>query len=114
MYFNISTYGNDLDLFKELELKPFNGIPERKEYFVGDIQLDKQTLIEIYVIGYPALFWKAQIYKGKERKYFKSINTGSGSLSDYWCVIKIIAQDRMTREVFELLGENMITIKDFS
>ena len=88
-----STYPKDLELFRELGLKPFHS-SDQKEFLVGRYELpESNAKVKIYVTCMPAQFWRFEITT-EENKNFE-VNTGSGCLSDYWDGVLKIAEGMM-------------------
>jgi hypothetical protein len=83
-----STYPEDLKLFKELGLEPFDKILNWSSIKVGECEVDN-CAIEIFVEGYPAQFWRFIIHYENDSK--KEVRTGSGSLTQYWESIRLIS-----------------------
>lgn len=91
---NATTYSWDLPLFEKLGLKPFE-IENQEKTFIGEHKLpdyDKAS-VKIWVTCMPAMFWHFEVTTD-EGKVFK-IDTGSGSLSNYWDSIEKIATDML-------------------
>ena len=83
-FFNTAqTYTQDLQLFKELGLKPFK-VNCREKKYVGDYVLPDYDIgkIKIFVECYPAQFWSFEVETCEGEKL--EISTGSGTLSEYW------------------------------
>ena len=94
------TYSLDLQLFKELKLKPFSG-NTHKEIFVGQYKLPhyEKAKIKIFVTCMPAQFWRFEVETDGGQNF--EVETGSGLMSDFWpSVIKV--------------AEGMLVIKDLS
>jgi hypothetical protein len=89
-----STYSSDQTLFKLLGLEPFTNIPVDKEHFVGEVKCQNESVVKIWVIPMPALFWKVEIYVSESKKTFV-ITTGSGALIDFWETIKLFADNML-------------------
>lgn len=85
------TYDSDLPLFRGLGLKPFNhNDKSHKQFYVGKVELEEGSWIEISVKCCPAQFWHFKIYSSDSNKFYE-IDTGSGSLVDYWESAKKVA-----------------------
>ena len=85
------TYESDLKLFHELGLKTFKTNNQEK-LFVGEYKLphcDKAN-VKISVICMPAQFWEFEIETDEDYKCV--VATGSGTLSNYWQSILLIAE----------------------
>ena len=84
-------YDWDLPLFAELKLKPFDA-KTWEETFVGDIKIEdgEGGNVKLFVTCVPAQFWKAEI-SWDDRSDKLLLETGSGSLKDYWPTIKDLA-----------------------
>lgn len=89
-----STCVSDKTLFKLLGLEPFTGIPVNKEYFIGEVKFKNASVVKIWVIPMPAMFWKVEIYVSETKKTLV-ITTGSGSLIDFWNTIKQFADNML-------------------
>lgn len=92
-----NTYSSDKTLFKLLGLEPFINIPTDEEYFVGEIKFQNESVIKIWVVPMPAMFWKVEIYVSESKKTF-IITTGSGALIDFWNTIKLFADNMLAVE----------------
>lgn len=88
------TYSQDLELLKELGLKPFQA-PDQEEILVGQYKLPhhKKAKVKIWVSCMPAQFWRFEINTEENRKF--EANTGSGCLSEYWPGVLKIAEGMM-------------------
>ncbi len=89
------THSRDLPLFGELGLNPFTTENE-EEIYLGEYKLPgyKKASIEIWVTCTPAQFWRFEIIMEDKRKF--QMETGSGSLKDYWPSALLIAKDLLT------------------
>lgn len=90
----VKTYSCDEELFRKLKLKPFcfdmDKVKNRVRV-VGKVKTDNGS-VKIWVEGHPAQFWKFEVVdKDGGNKYL--IETGSGSLSDYWPAIEKMANN---------------------
>jgi hypothetical protein len=81
------TYSHDLPLFREFGLKPFKE-KSRVVIEVGKVVTDNGHVI-IKAEGFPALFWMFEIFSKETNKTIK-VNTGSGTLTSYWPMVKSI------------------------
>lgn len=91
----VTTYQNDLALFKKLGLKPFS-TKCKETYFVGKLKNDYGN-VDIKVTGLPAQFWEFDIWCATNQKHTK-LSTGSGSLSEYWPTVELILKDMIVIE----------------
>lgn len=82
----------DLELFKDLGLKPF-ATDNNKKMFVGEYKLPhyEKANVKISVSCGPAQFWEFEVET--DEGYKCTIKTGSGSLSDYWPSVLKVAED---------------------
>lgn len=87
---NSKTYRCDLELFQNLGLNTFT-TDNKDQLFVGEYKLPHydKTSVKIYVTCMPAQFWKFEIKTDEDCKYV--IKTGSGSLSEYWDSVMLVA-----------------------
>lgn len=85
------TYQVDLELFQELDLKTFK-TDSQEQFVVGEYKLPnyKKAKVKISVTCIPAQFWQFEVETDEGRKFH--IETGSGSLSDYWDSIMKVAE----------------------
>ena len=95
-----STYSSDRPLFKTLGLMFFTDIPTGKEYFVGEVKFKNGSVVKIWVCAMPAQFWKFEIFVAQSFKT-TNVSTGSGTLSNFWYAIKLIAEDMLDVEKTE-------------
>ena len=100
----VKTYNCDLELFKELGLKPFcfdmNKVKNRTKY-VGKVKASKGK-VKIWMQGHPAQFWQFEVEDTEGgNKYF--ISTGSGALTDFWPTIKKMARNMFVVNKIEKL-----------
>ena len=95
---NDSTDRADLKLFQELGLKPFKDISTHKRHYVGVVRFEGDSTVEIYVTPCPAEFWGFEVHCGENGKSYK-VTTGSGSLSDFWPSVKLIAENMLVVEM---------------
>ncbi len=79
----------DLPLFAELGLSPFKTKRGEKKS-VGKVQFGDGSYVKIWVIAAPAQFWQFEVYCAESDRIHK-ISTGSGSFSDYWKSIRMVA-----------------------
>jgi len=95
--YRAQTHDWDKPLFRELNLKPFDfDIRTEERHFVGRIKHHGNE-IKIWVKALPAQFWEFRItVKDPPRKYL--VTTGSGSLTDFWPAVKLIAEDMLVVE----------------
>lgn len=86
----VSTYNQDLVLFRELGLKTFKfkNYEHKRKYHVGNF-FNEKGFVKIEVSFYPAMFWKFQVYSN-DSETLTFFNTGSGSLTDYWPFVEQI------------------------
>jgi len=86
------TYREDYELFDKLGLSRFD-TNNKEEIFVGEYKLPyyEYTKIKIYVSFAPAQFWRFYVETEDGKKI--NIETGSGSLSDYWNMVLKVAED---------------------
>jgi hypothetical protein len=87
---NYSVYICDVELLEKLKLKPYFDIPVHTEHYIGEAELPNGSKVKLWVQGEPAQFFKAEVYCAETKKSF-TIETGSGSLSDYWPFIEEMA-----------------------
>jgi len=92
-----STYSSDKPLFKLLGLMPFADIPSNKEYFVGEVKFENDSIVKIWICPMPAMFWKFEVIVTASHK-ITNVSTGSGALKDFWDAIKLIAEDMLDVE----------------
>jgi len=95
--YRASTFDWDRPLFRELGLTPFDfDIRVKERHFVGRIK-HHGAVIKIWLKALPAQFWEFRIACGDpKRKYL--VTTGSGSLSDFWPAVKLLAEDMLVVE----------------
>lgn len=86
------TYPSDLKLFEKLGLKPFE-TENQEQIFLGEYKLPhyEKAKIKIYVTCMPAQFYQFQVISESGIKY--KIETGSGTLSEYWESVVKVATD---------------------
>ena len=98
---NNTPHKEDLPLFKELGLEPFD-LPVWKNHLVGEVETNDYK-IKVWVECAPAQFWKFEIYnKGAEKVTYK-LSTGSGNFREYWKVAEMFAQGLLTSEMINLV-----------
>ena len=85
------TYRADSELLHKLGLKTFK-TDNQKQFVVGKYKLPnyKKANVKISVTCMPAQFWQFEVETDEGGKY--NIETGSGSLSDYWDSVLKIAE----------------------
>lgn len=88
----VKTYEWDLPLFKELGLEPFD-IKSGVKHIVGKVMIQESEVL-IKVEGLPAQFWEFEILCRNPKRAYR-VTTGSGSLSDFWAAITMLATDMM-------------------
>lgn len=88
------TYHCDLPLFEKLGLTPFV-INNQDKNFLGEYKIPDHDIasVKIWVTCMPAMFWHFEV-KNEEGEMFK-VNTGSGSLTDYWDSVEKIATNML-------------------
>lgn len=85
------TYASDLDLFKQLGLEPFTGGGQAERY-AGRVAIGLDgSYVDVFVSCYPAQFWRFIIHNAETGKTCE-METGSGSLADYWRAVDIFAK----------------------
>lgn len=86
------TYQVDLELFQELDLKTFK-TDSHEQFVVGEYKLPnhKKAKVKISVTCMPAQFWQFEVETDEGNKF--NIETGSGSLSNYWDSVIKVAED---------------------
>lgn len=87
LFGNSTTYEVDKPLFRKLGFKEFS-IGHRDKTLVGTHNTDDYA-VNIFVECYPAQFWTFEI-KEKESDKVIELNTGSGSMSEYWGTVELI------------------------
>lgn len=95
-YFNdflnrAKTYERDYALFKSVGFDLFD-IEVNAQHFVGTYKTDSGGKIDVWVMGFPALSWKAKIVGGDTLET-TILSTGSGALSDYWPTFLLFAEE---------------------
>ena len=91
MFNTAETYHSDLPLFKKLNLKPFKTVCGEKIH-LGKVMIDDDgSYVDIWVEGAPAQFFTFHIYCAESGHKWK-VNTGSGTLTQYWSAVKAMAQ----------------------
>lgn len=85
------TYQVDLELFQELDLKTFK-TGSQEQFLVGEYKLPnyEKAKVKISVTCMPAQFWQFEVETDEGHKF--NIETGSGSLSDYWDSVMKVAE----------------------
>ena len=104
----VRTYQDDLPLFKKLGLTPFSFSKKEngsKWVSVGTVKLSEDntqgcSVVDLYVMGLPAQFWKANIYDHESNKKY-TVTTGSGAFSNYW-------------PIFEKMATNMVVVESLT
>lgn len=103
----IKPYQDDLPLLKKLLLPIWSG-KARQEIFVGEVRPYEEeenkneiTSIKIYVTGCPAQFFRFEIIRKADDEHYTGmerieVNTGSGSLNEYWPMALAIANNCLT------------------
>ena len=86
--FGVETYDEDLPLFKKLGLKPFKA-STRQRIFVGEVNPNKDCSIKIWCEGLPSQFWEFEVVDIEG--FHHKISTGSGTLTDYWPSVLLVA-----------------------
>lgn len=84
------THCQDLDLFQKIGFKPFE-FNDQEKHFIGEYKLphyDKAS-IKVSVTCMPAQFWQFEIETDEDQKF--TIETGSGSLSDFFDSAVLVA-----------------------
>jgi len=92
-FMRTQTYSCDKLLFETLGFKEFD-IPNGERYYIGEYKYDDGSYIKVWVIGYPAQFFEAEIYCSETDKKY-NVNTGSGSLESVWESFDWIATDML-------------------
>lgn len=96
MFETCETLRKDLKLFAKLELPPFK-VRRGERTLVGKIKLKDGSYIKVWVTAAPAQFWHFEVYCAENDRVHK-LSTGSGSLSDYWNAIRMMAQGLLVVE----------------
>jgi hypothetical protein len=86
----------DLPLFSELRLPPFKARRGEKT-LVGKVGLAGASYVKVWVVAMPALFWHFEVYCAENDRVHK-VSTGSGSLSEYWNAVRIMAEGLLVVE----------------
>lgn len=103
MFNEWETYRVDLDLFRDLGLRPVRG-KVWEEVFVGRVDAEG-SLIFIWCTGAPAQFWRFEIVDfGNYNTH--TVTTGSGALTDHWPYVLRIAQGMLGVESASFAPEN--------
>ena len=93
------TYSWDLKLFHKLGLKTFHIdiTKNKKDYYIGKVKFENGSYVKIWVYCCPAQFWHFEVYDNDGKRFYK-VRTGSGSLSDYWPSVDLIARNMFVVE----------------
>jgi hypothetical protein len=94
MFETCETLKIDLPLFAELRLLPFKACRSERA-LVGKVTLAGGSYVKIWVTAAPAQFWHFKVYCAENSKVHK-VSTGSGSLSDYWPSVRLMAEGLLT------------------
>jgi hypothetical protein len=92
--FRVRPHADDLPLFQELGLPPFDLTSPAHDYEVGTVLLSGgNAVVRIALDALPAQFWKFYItdIEGHSSIY----HTGSGLLSSFWPSVALIAENRL-------------------
>lgn len=99
-----STYTADLALFRSLGLTPYADAPHADWFTVGGAQLaydggEVYATVTIEASCWPATFWRLTVRPTKPESPDKArvlVKTGSGTLSKYWPLVLMLAQQMVT------------------
>lgn len=91
------TYPWDYDIFVKLGLPNFI-IKDQDKHLLGVYKHPdyEDAFVEISVTCMPAQFWHFKIITAEDQMY--NVDTGSGSLSEYWPSIELILQGMLVIE----------------
>ena len=113
---NVTLYNEDVILLKSLGL-PVWSSKLFEEVFLGEVCPYKDfeeegeiTLIKIFVTGCPAQFFRFEIIRKADSKdatgmEYIQVNTGSGTLSQYWPMVLAVAGNMFSVGVATKLPE---------
>ena len=92
----VRTYSQDRALFKKLGLEPFLFYDQNAgspEHFVGKVKVQhtKRATVKIWVKCLPSQFYRFVVEDDEGRIYL--IETGSGTLSDFWPTAEAVAKN---------------------
>ena len=85
------TYSIDKKLFKKLGLNIFKDLHNDEQYYIGEFLLEDNSYIRLWVTCCPAQFWEAEIFESQTQTK-TIIETGSGTLTDFWLTFLGIAK----------------------
>jgi len=105
--FLCSIYDEDLILANKLGLKPFYNLNVYEEFFMGRVSVYEGSWVEIWVTCAPAKSFRARIYckNHEENGCYYNVNTGSGTLSEYWPMFKALAEPMIVVEMIKINKE---------
>ena len=90
MFETCETLKKDLPLFAQLGLPPFKAKGGERT-LVGRVPFKDGSYVKVWVTAAPAQFWHFEVYCVEGDRIHK-VSTGSGSLSDYWPTVRLLAE----------------------
>ncbi len=97
MFDKFKTYSGDLPLLKKLGLAPFEG-DTHSEIYVGEVKTEYgYGYVKVWVTGSPAQSFKFEVYC-EETNETSIMETGSGTLTDFWSIAESIMEGMITIE----------------
>lgn len=85
--------------------------PKNQKYIIGTKDFEDGSSVNIWVNAMPARFWEFEIIPSGINKTV-TMSTGSGSLSDFWGSIELIASNMLAVGSIKSLELNIILVLD--